>query len=340
MLHNYSVKIGDFGFSKVLDESCQLLMSSVGTPQYMSPQILAGQKYTMKTDIWSIGMVVFQMLYGKLPWNPNNSNMKIPSKLFDLMSAISLEPLRFPEFPKVTEETKELIRRMLKIPELERISWEELFQLRLKKEYDLKQQLNEIVFEEKQLEFEKARNFARLYFEFNKSIQDAHQILKNQNSNANFFNSHNISVVSYNTQNSHLEEDFGKYREIKRSQPVVHQLETIFLNRRNLAVLLVGFYFKLLDLVAGKEIKETALIQTCMFLFLKEALILLFENYQLLNVQEPTNNPNTNYHIFLETEEGQLVKLLSRYDNTLINLLFNSVLPELTTSLETAPWLA
>lgn len=42
MLHNYSVKIGDFGFSKVLDENCQLLVSSVGTPQYMSPQILAG----------------------------------------------------------------------------------------------------------------------------------------------------------------------------------------------------------------------------------------------------------------------------------------------------------
>lgn len=81
MLHNYSVKIGDFGFSKVLDENCQLLVSSVGTPQYMSPQILAGEKYTIKTDIWSLGMVVYQMLYGKTPWRPS-TNPKIKAKLY------------------------------------------------------------------------------------------------------------------------------------------------------------------------------------------------------------------------------------------------------------------
>ena len=81
MLHNYEVKIGDFGFSKVLDENCQLLVSSVGTPQYMSPQILAGEKYTMKTDIWSLGIVMYQMLYGRTPWSSSNHH-KISAKLF------------------------------------------------------------------------------------------------------------------------------------------------------------------------------------------------------------------------------------------------------------------
>ena len=43
-------------------------LSNVGTPLYMCPQILNSQKFSSKCDIWSIGMMFYEMLYGKTPW--------------------------------------------------------------------------------------------------------------------------------------------------------------------------------------------------------------------------------------------------------------------------------
>lgn len=71
-----------------------------------------------------------------------------------------------------------------------------------------------------------------------------------------------------------------------------------------------------------------------MILYLKESFILLFENFQLLN----TESSNNQYNMFVETEEGQLVKVLSRYDNTIISMLFNTVLSELAGSLQGSDW--
>ena len=40
----------------------------LGTPIYMSPQLLKGQKYSHKVDIWALGLIFYQLLYNKLPW--------------------------------------------------------------------------------------------------------------------------------------------------------------------------------------------------------------------------------------------------------------------------------
>lgn len=41
----------------------------VGTPIYMSPQVLSQKNYTNKTDVWSLGVMFFELLFGKLPYN-------------------------------------------------------------------------------------------------------------------------------------------------------------------------------------------------------------------------------------------------------------------------------
>ena len=58
--------MADFGFAKCVDNFKKDMLSSlVGTPLYMSPQILDNKKYTSKTDIWSIGFIFYETLCGK-----------------------------------------------------------------------------------------------------------------------------------------------------------------------------------------------------------------------------------------------------------------------------------
>ena len=45
-----------------------------GTPLYMSPQALQGKPYSGKNDIWGIGLIYYEMLYGRTPWNARNIN--------------------------------------------------------------------------------------------------------------------------------------------------------------------------------------------------------------------------------------------------------------------------
>ena len=61
------IKIADFGFAEHIT-NLQNSNAACGTPQYVSPEILQGQKYTATVDIWSIGIITFVLMGGYPPF--------------------------------------------------------------------------------------------------------------------------------------------------------------------------------------------------------------------------------------------------------------------------------
>jgi serine/threonine protein kinase len=68
LIHNGVVKICDFGFSTIIKEHAQMMQTICGTPLFMSPELLFMKPYTMKSDIWSLGVLFYMMCYRAHPF--------------------------------------------------------------------------------------------------------------------------------------------------------------------------------------------------------------------------------------------------------------------------------
>ncbi|EAW08841.1 serine/threonine protein kinase nimA [Aspergillus clavatus NRRL 1] len=63
-----TVKLGDFGLSKLM-HSHDFASTYVGTPFYMSPEICAAEKYTLRSDIWAVGCIMYELCQREPPFN-------------------------------------------------------------------------------------------------------------------------------------------------------------------------------------------------------------------------------------------------------------------------------
>lgn len=61
------IKIADFGFAKNVKEN-NLMETICGSPLYMAPELIGNKLYNNQTDLWSMGMVLFEMLFGYHPY--------------------------------------------------------------------------------------------------------------------------------------------------------------------------------------------------------------------------------------------------------------------------------
>jgi len=57
---NGSLKVGDLGLGRIFSSETVEAYSKVGTPLYMSPELLCGEGYDMKSDVWSIGCIAYE----------------------------------------------------------------------------------------------------------------------------------------------------------------------------------------------------------------------------------------------------------------------------------------
>ncbi len=55
------VKLGDFGIARVLSNTKSRAKTIVGTPYYLSPEIIESLPYNFKSDIWSLGVLLYEM---------------------------------------------------------------------------------------------------------------------------------------------------------------------------------------------------------------------------------------------------------------------------------------
>lgn len=114
-----NVKLIDFGFSKETTGSPQCA-TACGSPAFVAPEVIKREEYSYSADIWSVGIILYVMVVGKLPFNDPN--------LTSLLRLIVEEELTFPEEPNVDPVLKDLLIRLLDKNPLTRITIPEIYQ--------------------------------------------------------------------------------------------------------------------------------------------------------------------------------------------------------------------
>ncbi|MBL8440056.1 MAG: serine/threonine protein kinase, partial [Betaproteobacteria bacterium] len=101
------VKVTDFGIARITDSSKTKTGMVLGTPSYMSPEQLAGKKVDGRSDLYSLGVTLFQMCCGQLPF--------VGESMAQLMYKIANEPA--PEAqsinPSISAELNAVIARSM-----------------------------------------------------------------------------------------------------------------------------------------------------------------------------------------------------------------------------------
>lgn len=91
------IKVGDLGVAKLLNQTQNMAHTIVGTPYYLSPELCEEKPYNHKSDIWSLGCVLYELCTYKHPFEAKNQGsliMKIVKGQYVPISSKYSEGLR------------------------------------------------------------------------------------------------------------------------------------------------------------------------------------------------------------------------------------------------------
>uniref|UniRef100_A0A7S0VHZ0 non-specific serine/threonine protein kinase n=1 Tax=Hemiselmis tepida TaxID=464990 RepID=A0A7S0VHZ0_9CRYP len=72
-----NIKVGDLGVARMLNNTNELANTMVGTPYYLSPELCEGRPYNDKSDVWSLGCVLYELCTLKHPFDASNQGALI-----------------------------------------------------------------------------------------------------------------------------------------------------------------------------------------------------------------------------------------------------------------------
>ncbi|CAN6469022.1 unnamed protein product [Victoria cruziana] len=125
---NWTVKVGDFGLSRLKHETYLSTMTGKGTPQWMAPETLRNEPSDEKSDVYSYGVILWELVTEKIPWDNLNSiqvigavgfmdqRLELPNNLDPQWASIiescwHSNPQCRPTFQELLEKLKELQRQ-------------------------------------------------------------------------------------------------------------------------------------------------------------------------------------------------------------------------------------
>lgn len=116
---NVKLKIADFGFSRRLQANQKYINGIKGSPQYMAPEILGLKPYSSQADMFSLGVIIFECLFGHAPYKTNDLNV-----LYNHI--MSSDPIKLPTTPFVSEDCASLLLGLLVKDQEKRLTFDEL----------------------------------------------------------------------------------------------------------------------------------------------------------------------------------------------------------------------
>ncbi|QCE05522.1 fused [Vigna unguiculata] len=112
------VKLCDFGFARAMSTNTVVLRSIKGTPLYMAPELVREQPYNHTVDLWSLGVILYELFVGQPPFYTNS--------VYALIRHIVKDPVKYPD--RMSPNFKSFLKGLLnKAPE-SRLTWPALLE--------------------------------------------------------------------------------------------------------------------------------------------------------------------------------------------------------------------
>ncbi|KAH0978647.1 hypothetical protein GBA52_005824 [Prunus armeniaca] len=112
------VKLCDFGFARAMSTNTVVLRSIKGTPLYMAPELVREQPYNHTADLWSLGVILYELFVGQPPFYTNS--------VYALIRHIVKDPVKYPD--NMSPSFKSFLKGLLnKVPQ-NRLTWPALLE--------------------------------------------------------------------------------------------------------------------------------------------------------------------------------------------------------------------